>query len=428
MLFLGPIVAQLVTMSVADRTEGRYVVSYDKHYEGSTRPLAGLDLGWRHLTLTLRYNPSLTVLPLESEPRDLLVFHNAYLVANYLWGRTQLTVSEYQGYGDQNFWELALTDPRVASPMPSTSAPGGNASTGAGPGAPTGMGPSAPTGPSVPSGGASGGTSADSGTQTTNQIRALNRVVRYANATTTVALEHRPSSRITLRGELDYVVAGATRDEDRTTYPLITGPRAIATERYELSRSDALTGTANGQYASASTGASAWVGGAAETWGHKFDGHTSSQLGLGVSGTRSPVGNGFIAYSIYPTFNAGLSNQSTVARGTFGATFLASSAPVIDLVTAAVDPRIMLGGVVGWQLDAFSASVAGSSAVSVASQSDRGSLRAYGGGAGIGYQFNPAFSLDAGVRVAYQNFQRQTVLPLSYSAFLGANFALRQRL
>jgi len=51
MLFLGPILAELATLSVADRTEARHIVSDDTHYEAATRPQLGVGVLWRNFSL-----------------------------------------------------------------------------------------------------------------------------------------------------------------------------------------------------------------------------------------------------------------------------------------------------------------------------------------------------------------------------------------
>ncbi len=421
MLLIGPILAQVATVSVADRTEARYVATFDRHYEASTRPVAGARIDWRHLSLTLRYGPSFTVLPLESKDRHLLVFNNAYLAADYRWQRTQLEVSQSSSFGAQNFYVLALTDPRLNSIAPAiASTPGATTPTGTGAGTATGTAPTPLT----------GGTSS-AGTTPTGQVHAkdsANQTIHYGASVTTVALQNTPSATTTLRGELSYLISGATRAQDATLYPLARGPRALASAQYALSHTDAVTTTLSVQYVSASVGTPAWVTNATESWSHKWDHNTSSQFGVGISGSRSPAANGFIAYSIFPTFLASITNISELDRGHFQASFAASSAPAIDLVSAAVDPRVSLIALVGWSRDAFSATVSGDSTFSLAAQSQLGALSVVGAGAGVSYQLGKAVSVDTGARIAYQKFQGQVILPFSQTIFVGVNFGLDQRL
>ncbi len=103
---LAPILAQLVTVSAGDRTEGRVVVIGDTHYEAMVRPLLGLTLSDRRLQLQLSYSPSFTLTPIEADPR-WLIFHNGIFSANYVWRLTTVTASQYVGFGEQNFRVLA---------------------------------------------------------------------------------------------------------------------------------------------------------------------------------------------------------------------------------------------------------------------------------------------------------------------------------
>jgi hypothetical protein len=411
-------------VSVADRTEARYVATFDRHYEASTRPYVGTRIDWRHLTLTLRYGPSFTVLPLESKDRQLLIFHNAYLAADYRWQRTLLEVSQSSSFGAQNFLALALTDPRLNTITPTntpTPTPGATPPTGTGTGAATG------TTPTPGAGATPGNTAAPAGQL--HASNAANQTIHYGTSTTTVALQNTPSATTTLRGELSYLISGATRAQDATLYPLVRGPRALGSAQYALSHKDAVTTTVSVQYVSASgVGTSAWLTNATESWAHKWDHNTSSQFGVGISGSRSPAANGFIAYSIFPTFLASITNGSELARGRFQASFSASSAPAIDLVSAAVDPRVSLLALVGWHRDAFSATISGDSTFSLAAQSELGALSVVGAGAGVSYQLGKAASVDTGARIAYQKFQGQVILPFSQTVFVGLNFGLDQRL
>ena len=121
---LAPILAQLVTLSVGDRTEARYIAGDDTHFEGATRPLAGLAFGWKRAALTLVYAPSITVTPLERTPRDVLFFQTAALVGSYHWRRTTLSVTEAVGYGQLSFRVQAFADPGANPvPVPATSGP-----------------------------------------------------------------------------------------------------------------------------------------------------------------------------------------------------------------------------------------------------------------------------------------------------------------
>jgi hypothetical protein len=424
MLTLGPIVAQVVSVGVADRTEGRYVVGVDKHYEASTGPSGGINLGTRHLSLTLSYGPSITATPLESKDREVTVYNGAYLGASYRWQRTTLTISEGVGYGNLNFVTQAL----AGAPAVATNTPGASPVTGSPP-------PTTPPPTTGGSGTAMGPTAPQAGTEAANQVRALNQVVRYVSSTTSVAVQHGVTANLTVSANADYTVAGAVDAEDQQQSPLIKGPRFGTAARYLVDRLDGLSSSASLQYAEASVSARAPGGNSAyillitEGWDHKFSAHTAMLVGAGVGGTRSPLGGGYVAYSIYPTFNASITNSSlTLARGGLAFSFGVSAAPVVDLVTGAVDPRLGFGAGVGWGLGKFSLSASGSSAVSLDGATDNGAFQSVGGAAGAGYRFGRSLSMDGGIRAAWQSFAGQAVIPLTYVAYLGVSVGLQRPL
>ena len=74
-LLLAPLLAQSITLGVADRSEARYLTPNDYAYEASTAPGARLTLHWPRHDVVLGYDASLTWAPLEKKPRNLLVLH-----------------------------------------------------------------------------------------------------------------------------------------------------------------------------------------------------------------------------------------------------------------------------------------------------------------------------------------------------------------
>src|SRR3954468_7754657 len=90
---LAPILAQLVTLQLGDRTEARYTgyvgdSTVAPQASASTAPVVGLTVNDRRAVLQLLYVPSLTLSPLNSSPRELYVFHTAAASAGYRWRRT----------------------------------------------------------------------------------------------------------------------------------------------------------------------------------------------------------------------------------------------------------------------------------------------------------------------------------------------------
>src|SRR6187402_2638500 len=96
---LAPILAQLVSLSLGDRTEGRYVVSAPRHYEAETRPLAGVNVQFRRSTVNLVYAPIILARRVDDSPHEWLTYHSGALTSSFRWRKTTLTLGEYIGYG-----------------------------------------------------------------------------------------------------------------------------------------------------------------------------------------------------------------------------------------------------------------------------------------------------------------------------------------
>jgi hypothetical protein len=333
-VLLGPILAQVITLSIADRTEAREIVNVDRLAEASTRPTIAAGFGWRHATLTLAYSPLFTLTPLESDSRRLLLFQSGTLFANYALGRTNLFVGESAGYGNLNFQDQALAGGNLAGTPTGQTAPGGS---GINSNAPVAIGTvlGAATSPGTINQGATGAPAQ-------SQVRALDQVVRYESFATTVGANHTVSRNLAYGGDLGYVVSGAVETSDQANYPLVRGPRGSVFARYGWGHNDTINSSLSLQYSVATGYPSAWLGLWGETYTHRFSAHTSVFAGAGLGGTRTPVqGNGtVVAYSVYPTFSTGITENTLLARGRLALNVSIGAAPAIDLITQEVDPRL----------------------------------------------------------------------------------------
>jgi hypothetical protein len=425
---LGPILAQLVTLGLADRTEAREIVGIDTYAEAATRPFVSLSFDWKYTHLAVSYSPSLTLTPLGSDSRRLLLFHVASVGASHQLGRTLLFANGSFGYGDQNFQELALAGTGLPSAPPAPGA-GATPTTGV---TPAGNAAPAPVALGTVLGGPT--TTLPNSTPTSTQVRALNRVVRFESIAATVGASHTASRHLVYGGDTGYTVVGAVDSAERGQYPLVRGPRGSVFLRYGWGHRDTITSSLSLQYAEASgvngttpgnavatTGSSAWLGLFNESWTHRFDLHTTGQLGAGVGASRTPVPNDgtVVAYSIYPTVGASITETTLLCRGTLAASLNVSSAPALDLITLAVDPRLSIGATTGWARDRFFSALAGATALSVASSQNANSLQSVTGSATAGYVLGRAVSVDAGVRGAWQTFGGTTSIPFSYAGFVG---------
>ncbi|MEI9953233.1 MAG: hypothetical protein WDO74_30695 [Pseudomonadota bacterium] len=431
---LGPILAQLVTLGVSDRTEARYVVSgttpgqqpqgvavtKSPRFEGATYPRINLDFGWRHsplntTSLSLGYAPSFTVTPLDSADRELYVFQQANFLASHSrrYERTTLTLSQSLNVYEYNFQQQALGFPGVGLGGPS------------GPNAQPGAPPSAATPGSTPGTGSTvqppPGTGAPGGVQ----FRAADRTVRVFTEATTVSFAQLFSQVLTGGADFSYTVAGSVYEVDRDIYPIIGTPRALFYANYRIARRDTLTSSLSVQYAGQPTGNNAIMTVANETWSHRFDQRTTTTLGGGLSVSRNSQPDGLVYWNVYPTFNAGINHVAPLGHGAvnFGAN--AYSAPALDPVRASFDPRLSLGVFAGYGLERFSLTLAANSAISFGGTANQGGLNTVFGSLIASYLVGTALSVDAGARIAYQTFNSQTTIPPGIAFFVGLTFGAR---
>ncbi len=412
-----PTLAQ-VTVSVADRTEARIVSdNVGSHEEGATYPVADLGYTQRRFRLDLLYLPSITVLPVEHTPRDVLVLHTFATSASYSWKRTAVSFTQALSFGDQNFAVLAtaggtptVSTPSTGSSAPNTGGTGGSTPTGPSSGQTGGSTPTTPTGPA-------GAT----------PVRNLGQDIKLISYTATAAMSEPLSHSTTLGVTAGYSLIGGT-DGSRAALPLVQGPIASATVTQRLSLADNVGGTITSQYSWSTLGLRTELTTATANWGHSFDIMTSTQLSAGISGARFSRDDGLIGYSFFPTFTGTLNHVRPLHPGVVSFSMYASAMPVIDFDTLVLDPRIGFGVGSSYVIGHFSSFLTAGSSISTASQSTQGSFTGVSGAAGVAYAFGTAVSASAGVRGAYQHYQTETVLPFTYVGFLSLTIALSQKL
>lgn len=410
----GPILAQVITLGVADRTEARYIVTDTNYAEAITAPRVGLNFGWRRVDLGVGYGPTVTVTPLGSS-RELLLLHTGVVAATYRTARTTVTLSQTAVYGELNFRAQALGDPSATGvPNPAQPAPiGGSANPPPNTPPPvTTPGPVNPTPGSVPN--------------TQNYGAFQNQAIPFASSATDLTVANEASKAFTVRGSIGYVVSGSVGPEKSENYPVVKGPRAAVGATYHPTRRDDVTTTLTTQWANVSaTGNNAWLLIGNETWAHRIDRNTSTTLGAGLSITRNSQRDGLVYYTIYPTFNSGIATTQMLARGLFTVGTSVSATPFIDPIRARVDPRLRIALSAAWTRDRFTASVTGGSAISLARDDgpNSGSLNSVVGAAGIAYLLGSGFSIDTGVRGFWQSFESSTTVPATYAVFVGLSYA-----
>ena len=400
---LGPVLAQIATLSLSDRSEIRAVHSGGDYAEANTSPRIGLNVGWKKTGFSLGYGPSFTVTPLTGEDRNLVIFHAGAVGGYYEWQRARLTFSESVGYGELSFRQQAL---------------GGNGTI-PGTGLPAPTAPNTPTQPSGPGGMAPTQPSPGTSVPTVNQVRAYDQVIRFATSSTNVGLSYTISPVLMFGAGVGYFVSGSVGKDSGVDYPLVRGPTGQAQLSYRFTPADDLTATVFTQYASASNGNNSWFVIAGESWGHAFDARTNARVGSGLSISRNSQASGFIFWSIYPTFSAMISRVIPEGRGAFAFGSSVATSPAIDPVRALVDPRLSWNGFAGWGRDRFSSSLTAGSAVSFAQQSNTGTFNSLFAALGFAYRLGKVVSVDTGVRGFWQSLKGQSTTPPSYAVFLG---------
>lgn len=411
--WFAPVLAQVVTLNLEDRSEARYVVAEDHRYEAATRPGAVLHLTGKSYQLSLGYNVSLLVTPLDATPRDLLVLHSATLDTSYRVQRTTLSLNSFVSWGEVNFLTAGLQNPTPVAANPETPADGATDG-----GAPPDQPQPQPTNGAAPDAGA--------GTPGIQQTRAHNEVVRYSTTTTTLRAAQDVTRRLQLGAFVRYTQAGGLNDASLIYYPKTHGTSVGVDGQHTLllTKRDSFFTTSIGQHTKASSGnlATSWI--TSTLWTHAIDRHLSSSFGAGLSVTRISQTDGLIAYGVYPNFQLGLAYQTKLARGIFSAQVATYSFPALDPLRATVDPQVGARGSLGWSRERFSTSLTGNGAVSIASpQANAGAFDSYQASFVNTFRCTDWLSLDAGGRVIQQQYRGDNIVPFGYAAFVGLSFA-----
>ena len=405
MPLLAPILAQIVTLGAGDRVESRYVISKSERYFESTNSTganAGLTWRWKRASLSLAYQPSLDVVPLIDTPREVTLNHNAHLTGDYRWRLTTLCLGVSASYGERDL-RRELTAPRQPIPGVTTPAP---ATSGNGQDMPGTTPNPTPTPGSQPTPGATPGTSnPDVPTTTTPAILDIARLgsLRFGGG-----LSHTLGRNMTLGFSGGYSLSGGVDDESRAVYPIVPSADAGASFVYELDgRNTFSTGLSN--QISWTTDTTTYLATLSESWTHRFSRRTTGSVNAGIAYSRTMHPDFPTLHGIYPVGGAGIGHSTRLAHGMFSFGANVSTAPVMDLTTGAIDPRLAAGLGVGWTRDRFSASASLGSSVSL-TPSEEGALSNLSSNVGVSYDIGLGFAADAGVRETWQRFQGVTLV------------------
>ena len=420
-VLFGPILAQIVTLGVADRTEARYIATKDSYAEAVTAPRAAIGLDWKHSKLSntllnVGYGPTFLYTPLLDEQKpEMLVFHTASAGLTHIERRQRTTVT----FSEQFAYTLSKLQ-IIARGGGLVRPPGGQFGVPIAPVAPTAPGtPTAPAG--TPDTGTTGTGTPPASPTTGVPTQNGDPTVELFTESTSIGVLQLISPVLNVGGEVAYIMAGALHEDQRNLYPLVRGPRASIFAANRLSHTDTLTTTFTSQYATTSTsGNTVWINVASEQWAHKFDSQTSSVLAGGLSASRNSQPDGTVFWQVFPVFNASITSMSRLGRGILAVGLNAYVAPILDPVRISVDPRLSLGAFIGWNRDRFTTSLNVNSALALGQQENQAAGFNYVTGQWINsYLAGKNLSLDAGLRGVYQSFGGQTTIPASLVAFVG---------
>ncbi len=408
---LAPILAQVVTVGVADRSEARVIDNGATYLEAATYPAVGLGFAEKRFQLQLGYSPTLTVTPLDSKPRQYLLLHNLSQVASYAWRRTSVSETQTLSFGEQNF--------RVFATSGALPAVGGT-------GVPAVGGVTPPPTTGTPAPGTGVPVSAP-GSATNPTLSRDNDTVDILNYSAAIAVNHAVSQAISWSTTAGYNIFGGSNAASRARLPTVQGPAASASVRDQLSGADNVSSSLTLQFSASSNGNHTWLSTLTAGWAHAFNVMTSAQASAGLSGARASRPDGYVAYSIYPTFGVGVMHVRPLHPGSLSLSLNASAAPALDFETLVVDPRVGFGGTAGFTRDKFFASMNVGTSYSISAQNSA-AFSGVSAGAGLGYRIATPVSIDGGVRVAWQNYERRAALPWTYVAYIGLSVALSDEL
>jgi hypothetical protein len=412
---LAPLFAELISLQIGDRTEARY--RSDGHYEGATSPATSLSVSSRRTSFQLSYVPLLALTPLESKPRRLYVFHQLSTTLGYQFRRTTLNLGSTLGIGSLNLRTVGVQGLQPAGSVNN--------------GAPTAANPDgAPTTNTPPTDAPPAGTPTPGMTPTTpggaiTEKGVTDQKVRFYVSTTTLGVTHRLTKDAQFAVTAGSSIANGRDEASRKFYPglrgwFVGGSTGYA---YALSRQDRFTGAVSLTKNWSSSGNEAATLSPALSWLHQFDPRTLGTLGAGLNITRFSLSDGLAGFSVFPTFNVGISHQVRVGRGGLSFAATAYSSPALDPLRALVDPRVGMNGSIGYTREKLSLTTSGGAQLSVAPEgNDRGAVNATQGEVRLSYQLGKLAALDTGARVAHQTYAGQNVVPTTWAAFVGLTF------
>ncbi len=383
-IWLSSILAQALSFSVEDSVGLRArlaadVVSLDAEMD----PGLTLALRQKRAAWTLGYYPRLALNDFSgSPPGSPSISHTLSAQASIAFRRAQLTLSQSGSYGTQNLRVPALFAAPVPEPAPE---------------APDAMLPTDPN-PAPP----------PILAQPTLITAAYDGPIRYANSSSSAALGHVLSRRLTLSETVGYSFGSGLNAPARVLYPRQDQVGAGVSLGTIVSRTDTLTSALNAQLTTTNKTDARILSGA-EFWAHRFSSTVNGDIGAGLAYTESVDPAGSLT-SVLPVGSVSVSLQQPRRRVRHSVSLSLGVAPQVDRVSGTIDSRATwsLTGVRTRGPLTLSLNSAGTSSLD---QNSANRFLALGGTAQAGYAVTEEFSGALSVGSTWQDFQAATSTP-----------------
>ncbi|HYP90956.1 MAG TPA: hypothetical protein VEQ59_22475 [Polyangiaceae bacterium] len=424
---LAPLFAQLVSLQLGDRTEGRYAdFNGDRRYEASSAPVIGLGVSSRETTFQLLYSPSLLMTPVDRPPRELYVFHQVAATAGYALKRTQVSFGSSFAIGSLNLKLIGVqgvllpaNGNTVGTGVPTASIPPtGTPTTTDAP--TTGTGTTTPTPGVLPTNTPGGPVTKEPG---------IDQKVRFYVVTNTLAVTHLLSKNVRFTVTGSSSIASGMDEASRAFYPTLRGWSLGANTGYvyATSKRDSFNSNASFLKTWSSNDNEAATLNLTESWLHQFGPRTTGSIGAGFNVTRFSQPDNLAGFSVFPTFSASASHRVPLGRGGLSFSLAAYSSPALDPLRALVDPRVGLSGNIAYTRRKLTLSTSGGVSFSYAPEGSHASaVNSVQGEARASYAVASVASLDTGARIARQTYGDATVIPTSWAAFVGITLGYRK--
>lgn len=399
----APVLAQLVTLGLGDRTEARLEFQdTNPTTAGSTGPSAILSVQGRRANFSVGYQPTFTLRPLDSAPRVLDIAHDGTADFGYRlpYRHTTFSFTERLTVSQRNFRTNALAPPSglpapAVGPDPTTPDPGAPVEPDPGPDAPD--------------------------AQAEAPQRAVDAVVRFGTLTTTLGVSHDASARTRYDASVSHHASMGLDRVSRREYPLAFGESGHAGVNYQQTRRDRLSAQLDVAHATGAGDSFAWNSEARGAWDHMLTRRTTTNLGAGVNTSYTLSQEGLGQVSIFPTFDAGIQHSRTLARGVLGVSLAVNTRPRLDYLRATVDPQMGASTAAVWARDRTTLSLAASSGISL--RDDEDSFNAANGTFQVFYTLDAGFTADAGARAAWQTLGGDTLVPPAWALFVALSWS-----